>query len=130
MKRNRNAIETQSAPSKEGKKDKKEIIKTNTESFALPDWVDPETWEGLKQCRKIKKAANSTKALNLIIEKLERFKGKGFDPKELLETAVERGWTTVFEPKPQSYNGVGQANKQLSLPGRSKYAGITKTIEN
>ena len=38
------------------------------------------------------------KAKEIFVRKVVSLHSKGFNPTELIETAIERGWQTVFEP--------------------------------
>ena len=46
------------------------------------------------------------KAKEIFFSKLTKLKDKGFSPTELIETAIERGWQTVFEPKETKTDGL------------------------
>lgn len=69
------------------------------EKFILPDWVPVDPWNALMEVRKKKRDAQTPYALNLIVGKLQRISAIGHDPTDLLNEAVERSWSTVFEPK-------------------------------
>lgn len=50
----------------------------------------------------------------LVRRKLLEFKNLGHDPVTLIETAIERGWVTVFEPKPEERNNGNGKHKPSS----------------
>lgn len=97
---------------KNGKNEKND--KTNREKFDLPAWIPSDLWESFIDIRKAKnkKTATSTNALNLIINKLERWKGDGHNPVDILETSVMSGWAGVFEPKNVPTSGKSRASKE------------------
>ena len=53
-----------------------------------------------------KKPVNSEYAIKLIANRIQKLKRKGHDPTELLNTAHEKNWLTVYEPN--EYNGKGK----------------------
>jgi hypothetical protein len=70
--------------------------------FAPPIWVPRVEWDGFVEMRQASKhPLNTERQCRLVIAKMEKLGG---DPAELLNTAVEHGWRTVF-PVPNSKNG-------------------------
>lgn len=65
--------------------------------FPCPAGVDEIDWDGLKANRKAKRAALTEGAHRQILSKLDRWQRDGWPPGPIVATAVERGWTTVFE---------------------------------
>jgi hypothetical protein len=65
---------------------------------ALPDWLPREPWDAWLEVRKKNRAPNTARALNLALRELERLRGQGHDPAEILETATMRGWRGLFPP--------------------------------
>ena len=68
--------------------------------IVIPDWIKPEIWEEFKEHRKL---LGKNKILNhlstkKIINKLIGFKEQGYDPNEIIDAAIENGWTSVFVP--------------------------------
>ena len=70
-----------------------------TVAFVIPDWLDDETWEAYVEMRKKERHPLTDYAKNLIVRKLARFKMKGYNPQEILNTSIENGWRGVFEPR-------------------------------
>lgn len=66
--------------------------------FPLPVWIPPDTWLNFEEHRKKLRKPMTDYARLLIFGKLERARAKGHDPTDMLETAIERGWQSVFEP--------------------------------
>lgn len=79
-------------------------IDTNTKKLskgravALPDWLPAEPWKAWLEVRQKIKAPNTAKALSLAITALDDLRGKGFDPKAVLENCVMRGWRGIYPP--------------------------------
>jgi len=67
-----------------------------------PDWLDSNLWNDFLEHRKKLRKPMTEKAKELFFSKINKFKENGFNPTELIETAIERGWQTVFEPKEQA----------------------------
>ena len=92
---------TQSTTTKEVKKlRKKDITKViSKESFKTPDCVDQGVWDAFLANRTELKAQNTDYALKLVVNRLSELKARGHDPTALLNTAIEHGWKTIYEPK-------------------------------
>lgn len=68
--------------------------------FAPPDWVPADAWRAFEQHRQRMRKPLTDHARTLIVRKLEDLQSRGHDPRQLIDTAIERGWQTVFEPRP------------------------------
>jgi len=64
-----------------------------------PDFIPYDLWIDFLAHRKALKKPMTEKAKQLFFSKLEKLKKTGEDPVELIETAIERGWQTVYPPK-------------------------------
>jgi hypothetical protein len=101
------------------------------DSFNLPEWVDLATWNAFLEVRKKKKAPNTEHALKLIVKELERLKADNFNPHEILNQSIMRGWTGVF---PLS-NGINDRGGQHGgvhgrmAPGKSQPSRVTARTE-
>ena len=62
----------------------------------LPDFLPHQLWEDFLEHRRKLRRPMSDKAQELLIEKLIVLKDKGENSVELLETALERGWLSVY----------------------------------
>jgi len=67
-----------------------------------PYWLNLNLWNDFLEHRKKLRKPMTEKAKELFFSKLNKFRERGFNPTELIETAIERGWQTVFEPKEQA----------------------------
>jgi hypothetical protein len=79
--------------------------------------VSHETWQDFETHRKKLRKPMTDRARTEIFAKLEKFKQQGFSPHELLSTAIERGWLTVFEPRQHETTS---RNNQQSKSTRAK----------
>lgn len=100
---------------------------------AIPEGVSQQAWTGLLANRRAKKSANSPHAYSLICGKLKELAEAGYPPGEMVDLAVERGWTTVFEPKehrngnrPQTSNDPTYIRDPVlrDLASRGSYPGV------
>jgi len=77
----------------------KEIDKDTKKEFFLPDWLLRESFDAFIEMRKKVKAPLTDKARDMLIGKLEEFRGKGYDPNLILNESTMNNWKGVFEPK-------------------------------
>jgi hypothetical protein len=69
-------------------------------AWTPPEWVPAEQWADFVKHRRAMRGVPFTDAArDGVIRELAKFRGMGYDPAQLLETSVVRGWRTVFEPK-------------------------------
>lgn len=66
--------------------------------FPLPEGVQAETWAAFVDMRRSKRNPLTAYSAKLVTRKLAALAHMGHDPQALLETAIERGWTSVFPP--------------------------------
>ena len=64
----------------------------------LPEWIDEFRWDQFKIHRKSMRKKMTNYAEYLIVEKLRQFKEQGYNPNELIDIAIEKGWQSVFIP--------------------------------
>jgi len=64
----------------------------------LPEWIDPEIWGYFLEHRKAIRKKMTPRAETLIIRKLQEFKNQGYNPNDIIDAAIENGWTSVFVP--------------------------------
>jgi len=66
----------------------------------VPDWIEKEIWIAFIKHRKITcRKPMTERAEFLILKKLEKAKDEGYNPNDLLDEAIEKGWQTIY-PKP------------------------------
>lgn len=66
---------------------------------ALPDWLPLEAWDAFLEMRKASKKPATAYAKDLLLRRLDGFRKKGHDPKELLDYNTRRGYTDIWTPK-------------------------------
>ena len=97
--------------------------KDKVTAFAVPEWVDLETWTEYVKTRKPK--ARSAGSLKAVVKKLEGFRAAGHNVNEILSTTLANGWQGLFEPKP--VKGVGATPLQKKV---ENCAGCGKPLLN
>lgn len=114
---------------REGKGRERKEIKTDTGAidravdFVLPDWVHPDAWQGFLEMREAKKKKPTSRALQLIVDKLAQWRERGHDPTEILNKATVNGWTDVYEPKTE--RGGVLSGKHTGLDKKDYSAGVS-----
>ena len=64
------------------------------------------------------------RAMALVWERLDQYRGRGHDPEALINAAIENGWKTVYEPRsdggrgPRKYDPIQAAADRLRAAGR------------
>lgn len=66
----------------------------------IPDWIPPSLWADFLDMRVRKRNAAAPAAQRMIVKKLTEFRAAGLDPIVSLGTAIERGYSSVWPPKP------------------------------
>lgn len=107
-------------------KTNKEIAKA---IYTPPEWVPAEQWSEFVQMRKAMRNVPFTgAAAKGVVSELDKLRGQGFDPAELLSLAVTNGWRTVYPPKGRAMPSAGTQSEpawrteqrqrtQLAAPG-------------
>lgn len=68
--------------------------------IALPDWIDPEAWQGFCEMRRaMKKIPFTDRAQKMILKSLYDLKQAGHDPNAALDQSTLMGWRDVWPPK-------------------------------
>ena len=91
-------------------------VKTK-KSFAIPDWVDLETWNAVVEMRrKMPNAPFTDDAKRLALRDLEALRSKGHDPTAVMEQTIQRGYRGFFPIKPDEQNGNTYAGSAKTRP--------------
>lgn len=66
-----------------------------------PSWIDAEVWLAFVEMRKAKgkRAPFTDRAAKMIVNELDRLRGVGHNPDEVLKQSVMNGWSGVFPLK-------------------------------
>tara|TARA_B100000686_G_C16711091_1_gene929167 strand:- start:424 stop:1218 length:795 start_codon:yes stop_codon:yes gene_type:complete len=90
----------------------KDIDKSISKKFVLPECIEPDVWgEWKKHRREIKKTLTKSTAEKQI-KQLQKWYRSGHDPTEIINTSIMNGWTGLFEPKSkESTKGNGIKNQ-------------------
>lgn len=67
--------------------------------IALPQYIDPEAWDGFTDMRRRIRAPLTPRAAKLILYELQRIKDAGHDPNAALDQSTMLGWRDVWPPK-------------------------------
>jgi uncharacterized protein YdaU (DUF1376 family) len=77
---------------------KQETKKIATDvAVVFPDWLPLETWDAFIKMRKRIKKPPTDYAVKLLINKLDGFRAKGQDVKEILERSITSSWQDLYE---------------------------------
>lgn len=82
-------------------------------TFEVPDWVPADAWESFVEMRKAMGAKGklTDRAVKLLVNELEKLRGMGQDPGEVLKQSVMNNWRGVF---PLKTNGRMQAPSRIA----------------
>lgn len=67
--------------------------------IALPQYVDPDAWQGFEDMRRTIKKPLTDRARKLIVYELDRIKKAGHCPNAALDQSTNHCWCDVFVPK-------------------------------
>jgi DNA-binding transcriptional regulator GbsR (MarR family) len=81
---------------KETNKNLKEIQKKD--DLVIPEWLDIKVWDDYLEHRKTNKKKMTTRAMELMIEKLDRARSDGHNPNNILEESICSGWQGIVIP--------------------------------
>ena len=70
------------------------------ENVSLPDWLDREVWTDYWAHRRAKKAPLTPRAVTLSLNKLDKLRGQGFSPREVVDQSIARSWVFLFAISP------------------------------
>jgi hypothetical protein len=92
----------------------------------LPDYIDPEAWDGFCEMRKLMgtRAPFTKLAERLTLRKLEDFYRQGYDVNHILETSIEKGYRGVFlgadtPRRPLKAEEKANVSKVLAMVGKA-----------
>lgn len=79
------------------------------------DWIPAEVWQDFVDHRKSKRAKLTTKAVKLIVAKLDSYRRAGVSPKTVVEYAIEQGHTGLYYKPPNAPSAFAPAARAGSL---------------
>jgi phage replication O-like protein O len=91
----------------------KETITKEKERLIFPEGIDQKTWDDYLSMRKQIRKPATEQAKRLILLDLEKFKGQGHDPNDVLKQSIKNSWQGVFPLKKE--------NKKESIGDGYKY---------
>ena len=65
----------------------------------IPSWVPATQWNAFIEMRRGMRKRPTKRAVEIILANLEKWKAKGHDPGEILDTSTMNNWAGLFEPK-------------------------------
>jgi len=74
-----------------------------TATPVLPDWIPPENWQGFVEMRQRMKAPLTSRAVTIVVKKLDRLRAQGNDLAQVLDQSVMNGWKGIFPVKPEEH---------------------------
>jgi hypothetical protein len=69
--------------------------------IAIPEFLDKDLWEKFKEHRKKIKKPMTDHAIVLFLNKIIKFKEKGYNVHDLIEYSIECGYPSIYEPRKQ-----------------------------
>jgi len=84
--------------------------------FAIPEWIDKNTWKDFLEMRREKRAIPTEKAKELLIKALDKLRKEGHDPTEVLNQSIMRNYTGVFPLKEVKNGENWRHNGKRGLP--------------
>lgn len=105
----------------EGKEDigseaKASSPKSAREEFILPQHIPKDWWDAFMEVRIAKKATQSVRALNSIVNELDRLQAKGHDPTAVIEQSIRNSWKDVYPIKDTSHGNTHRTTLTAQHP--------------
>lgn len=84
------------------------------EQVEVPDWIPPDAWTDFCEMRKLIRKPLTPAAMRLQIKALDELRGKGHDPRAVLEQSTAASWQGLF-PIKQQMGQTAQPSRQPVL---------------
>jgi len=68
-------------------------------SVALPNYIDPEAWQGWLDMRKAKKLPATDRTIKIVLNKLADWHNQGYDVNAIIDHNTEVAWRGMFMPR-------------------------------
>lgn len=104
-------------------KQKTRELEKKTKAILAPDWIPKEQWDGYVDYRRTK-GKFTQRAVTLTISELEKLKSQGYDPGQVLDQSVQKGWTGVFPISKNGGSNGNHKNSNLSGPTERSFAHV------
>jgi hypothetical protein len=85
-------------------------VRTSNKDINIPAFVDQELWKEFLAMRKKLRAVNSDRAINALLNKIEKFHADGIDVNQLIENSVVNSWKDIYPPRKENGNAKGKSN--------------------
>jgi hypothetical protein len=99
-------------------------------AFVIPDWVPPEAWNGFIEMRRAMRKKPTLHAAKLLIDKLDKLRGRGQDPGAVLDQSTANSWAGLFPVKQEGNRNanvpIGKADRNLAILAESLRDGKRK----
>lgn len=103
-------------------KPKKPPASDVADTFAVPDWMPMTEWRAWIEMRRAKgasKAPNTEDALKLAVRTLDKLRGEGQTPADVLDQSTLSGWTGLFAVKANQQRDLGKGRTGRDANGNA-----------
>lgn len=101
----------------------KNTKKGDDKNLPIPNFVDFELWSAFIEVRKELKAKNTLRAINALINQLQKLKDDGNDPNEVVSASIRASWKDLYPLKKQSNVLTGYKTKFQQIQENNRKAG-------
>lgn len=105
----READTNRQEPSRTVNKSNRKRIADDPTNFVLPDWIPTDAWRDWCRHRQALRCPLTAKAMELSVKSLDKLRGQGHAPIDVINNAIELSYRGLFAPKMQS-DGVSHGN--------------------
>lgn len=99
---------------------KKSKPKKNDAEFVKPDYLPDEVWDEFKAVRKRKGGKDTPYAYSLVVKELEKLRGEGYDPVDVVNQSIRCNYIDVFPVRnknsPPTPSGQGNLKSRRDSP--------------
>ena len=84
--------------------------------LVIPEWLDTKVWYDYLEHRKTNKKKMTTRAMELMIKKLDRARSDGHNPNNILEESICSGWQGIVIPDKPKFTPKQSVESDRSAP--------------
>lgn len=88
---------------------------------APAEWIPVEAWTGFVEMRRKMRAAMTIRAVELIVNQLQRLRAEGFDAGEVLDQSTRNNWKDVYPLKGNTTHGNAERKPIVSRRTEEQY---------